>query len=192
MKADEADTARKGEHVSQEPQNRRGRQDRDWSGLLLPTALILGLVLLLSLNVDVSGVADEPAEVNPLEGPLKLVVGYFAAGAEIAAAVVIGVGILHGVVGYARFLFAASAAEGSATESIRLRLGRVLTTGSLHRRQRHLAYRCGPDAAGHLKFGYHRPPADASQLFFGAGDRAGRGEARGLRQLEAELDAVSV
>lgn len=49
--------------------------------------------------------------------------------AEIAAAVVIGVAILRGVVSYARLLLAASSREGDVTESIRLRLGRVLALG---------------------------------------------------------------
>lgn len=101
-----------------------------WTSFLLPTALIFGLVLLLSLNTNIGGVGGEGAsETNPLETWLKLIVGYVAAGAEIAAAAVIGVAILRGIVTYVRLLFAGSSGEGDATESIRLRLGRVLALG---------------------------------------------------------------
>ena len=98
-----------------------------WLNLLLPLALILGLVLLLSLNVGAP--ASEPAALTPLEPWLKLLVSYLAAGAEIAAAVVIGVGILHAVWWYVRRQFTASSAQVNYTESIRLRLGRVLALG---------------------------------------------------------------
>ena len=104
-------------------------QQELWTSFLLPTALIFGLVLLLSLNTNIGGVGTESAGGNPLESWLKLIVGYFAAGAEIAAAVVIGVAILRGIVSYVQLLFAGSFQEGDATESIRLRLGRVLALG---------------------------------------------------------------
>lgn len=107
----------------------RARGYEAWTSFLLPTALIFGLVLLLSLNPS-AGVPGEVAEGgNPLETWLKLIVGYAAAGAEIAAAVVIGVAILRGILSYIRLLFSHSAAEGSVTESIRLRLGRALALG---------------------------------------------------------------
>lgn len=84
--------------MTREPQVRRQEPPQEsWTSFLLPIALIFGLVLLLSLNTNV-GVGAEVAEGNPLEDWLKLIVGYFAAGAEIAAAVVIGVAILRGVV----------------------------------------------------------------------------------------------
>lgn len=114
--------------MTKEPQaGRRETLQESWTGFLLPIALIFGLVLLLSLNTNVGGA--ETAEGNPLEAWLKLIVGFFAAGAEIAAAVVIGVAILRSIVSYVRLLFAGSAQEGDATESIRLRLGRVLALG---------------------------------------------------------------
>lgn len=103
-----------------------------WTSFLLPIALIFGLVLLLSLNTNIGGSVGEGGEGtkgNPLEGPLKLIVSYFAAGAEIAAALVIGIAILRGILTYVQLLFSRSATEGSATEGIRLRLGRVLTLG---------------------------------------------------------------
>jgi len=114
--------------VTREPQaSRRDTLQESWTSFLLPIALIFGLVLLLSLNTNVGG--TEVAEGNPREAWLKLIVGFFAAGAEIAAAVVIGVAILRGIVSYVQLLFANSTQEGDATESIRLRLGRVLALG---------------------------------------------------------------
>ena len=111
------------------PQPERQTPLRDsWTSFLLPIALIFGLVLLLSLNTNVSSVSGV-AEGNPLEGWLKLIVGYFAAGAEIAAAVVIGIAILRGILTYIQLLVARSDTEGSSTEAIRLRLGRALALG---------------------------------------------------------------
>lgn len=95
--------------------------------LFLPLALILGLVLLLSLNV---GAGNEAAgEGNPLEPWLKLIVGYLAAGAEIAAAIVIGGAVVRGLAGYLHRLFSPSKQHFDSTESIRLQLGRVLALG---------------------------------------------------------------
>ena len=98
-----------------------------WIELLLPLALILGLVLLLSLNVGTGNEAT--AESGPLEAGLKLIVGYLAAGAEIAAAIVIGGAIVRGILTYLRQLFARSRQHFDATEAIRLQLGRVLALG---------------------------------------------------------------
>ncbi|MEO8891143.1 MAG: DUF1622 domain-containing protein [Coleofasciculaceae cyanobacterium] len=95
--------------------------------LLLPLGLIFGLVLLLSLNVG-EGVSKEDF-VSPLESWLKIIVGYLAAGAEIAAAVVIGLGVIRGIWDYLRQLVARSRKHIDATEEIRLKLGRVLTLG---------------------------------------------------------------
>lgn len=114
--------------VTREPAGREPVQET-WASFILPTALIFGLVLLLNLSTNVGDAGTETVGSNPLEVWLKLIVGYFAAGAEIAAAVVIGAAILRGIISYVRLLFAASAAEGDATESIRLRLGRVLALG---------------------------------------------------------------
>ena len=94
--------------------------------LLLPLSLILGLVLLLSQN---AGQNNQTAEVvSPLELWLKVIVGYLAAGAEIAAAVVIGVAIGRGILSYVRQLFSRRQ-HLDATEVIRLQLGRVLALG---------------------------------------------------------------
>jgi hypothetical protein len=68
--------------------------------VLLPLSLILGLVLLLSLN---PGQIDRSAVViSPLEEWLKVIIGYLAAGAEIAAAIAIGGAIVRGILIYIR------------------------------------------------------------------------------------------
>lgn len=105
------------------------KQEREsWTTFLLPLALIFGLVLLLSLN---AGAPEIPGEglSNPLENWLKEIVGYVAIGAEIAAALVIGVAVLRAIVIYLRFMLTNSQRTAQSTESIRLQLGRVLTLG---------------------------------------------------------------
>jgi uncharacterized membrane protein len=94
--------------------------------ILLPLALIFGLVLLLSLNV---GQSNAEAASGPLESWLKLIVGYLAAGAEIAAALVIASAIVRGIINYLPQLFSRSRQHFDATELIRLQLGRVLALG---------------------------------------------------------------
>ncbi|MBK1989581.1 DUF1622 domain-containing protein [Sphaerospermopsis aphanizomenoides BCCUSP55] len=95
--------------------------------ILLPVALIFGLILLLSLNVERS--QTEAISKSPLEVWLKLIVGYLAAGTEIAAAVVIGSAVFQSILAYIRQLFSRSQQSFNATESIRLKLGRVLVLG---------------------------------------------------------------
>jgi uncharacterized membrane protein len=94
--------------------------------LLLPLSLILGLVLLLSLNAGQNN--QTAVAVSPLEEWLKAIVGYLAAGAEIAAAVVIGGAIVRSILNYLRQLFSRRQ-QFDATEVIRLQLGRVLALG---------------------------------------------------------------
>ncbi|MTJ51559.1 DUF1622 domain-containing protein [Anabaena sp. UHCC 0253] len=94
--------------------------------LLLPLALILGLVLLLNVNVGGTG---ESRETTPLEIWLKVIIDYLAAGTEIAAAVVIGGAVIKGIVAYLRLLLSRSKQQFDATERIRLQLGRVLALG---------------------------------------------------------------
>ncbi len=96
------------------------------TNLILPLALILGLVLLLSLNVEAGG---QSRETTPLETWLKVIVGYLAAGTEIAAAIVIGGAVIRGISTYLRLLFSRSKQHFDATEAIRLQLGRVLALG---------------------------------------------------------------
>lgn len=94
--------------------------------LFLPLALIFGLVLLLSLN---AGQITAEKASDPLEIWLKLLVGYLAAGAEIAAALVIGGAVIRGIATYFRQLFSRSRQHLDSTELIRLQLGRVLALG---------------------------------------------------------------
>jgi len=96
------------------------------STVLLPIALIFGLVLLLSLNVESSAI---PEASDPLESGLKVLVGYLAVGAEIAAALVIGGAVLRAITSYLRQLFSRSKQHYDSTQAIRLKLGRVLTLG---------------------------------------------------------------
>ena len=99
-----------------------------WTSVLLPLALILGLVLLLSLNVgQQAGVEAMPN--SAVEPWLKLFVGYLGAAAEIAAAIVIGAAVLRGIVAYLSQLFRRSNPQLDSVEPIRLRLGRVLALG---------------------------------------------------------------
>jgi uncharacterized membrane protein len=94
--------------------------------LLLPLALILGLVLLLSLSVGQP--VGEMATVSPPESWLKLLIGYLESGAEIAAAIVIGVSVMRGLLVYVRQLFLRRQ-HIDATEKIRFQLGRGLALG---------------------------------------------------------------
>jgi uncharacterized membrane protein len=98
-----------------------------WMSLLLPLGLIAGLVLLLGFNVG--GIGEPKAMITPLEPWLQFLVGYLATGAEISAAVVIGVAVLRAIGLYLYQLFTSTDAHSSYLESIRLRLGRVLALG---------------------------------------------------------------
>lgn len=95
--------------------------------IVLPLGLIFGLVLLLSL--DPGQANGESSTSGPLESWLKILVGYLAAGAEIAAAVVIGGAVVRGIGTYLRQAFSRSRQHFDAIEGIRLQLGRVLILG---------------------------------------------------------------
>ncbi|MBW4538044.1 MAG: DUF1622 domain-containing protein [Myxacorys chilensis ATA2-1-KO14] len=97
----------------------------DLINLLLPLALILGLALLLSLD---AGQLNQEAPDTQLEEWLRVIVGYLAGGAEIAAALVIGVAVIRGIIAYFRQAFSHRHSLDS-TEVIRLQLGRVLALG---------------------------------------------------------------
>jgi uncharacterized membrane protein len=97
------------------------------ANILLPLVLILGLVLLLSINVGQNN--ERAASAEPLESWLKVVVGYLAVAAEISAAVVIGGAVFRGIGMYFRQLFSRSKQHIDSTEAIRLQLGRVLALG---------------------------------------------------------------
>ncbi|HYF62302.1 MAG TPA: DUF1622 domain-containing protein [Herpetosiphonaceae bacterium] len=102
------------------------REPREsWANVLLPVALIGGLAALLTLSGG-----NELAENglrNPLEPWLKLIVGYLAVAAEMAAALVIGLAVLRSIVAYLGQLLGPP--SHGATETVRLRLGRALTLG---------------------------------------------------------------
>ncbi len=104
------------------------KQDRDsLVTLLLPFALILGLVLLLSLNVGQDNRVGTSNDL--LESWLKVTIGYLAAVAEISAATVIGFAVIQGILTYLRQLMARSQVHLDSTERIRLQLGRALALG---------------------------------------------------------------
>ncbi len=94
-----------------------------WSSFLLPASLIAGLVILLSLNLG--PVPTEPAMTGPLEHALERAAVWVAAAAEMAAALVIGLGVLRAI---GNFLLKLRGPE-NATESIRVQLGRALALG---------------------------------------------------------------
>ena len=94
--------------------------------LLLPLALIFGLVLLLNLNVEQQVGATTPGTAS--ESWLKLSIGYLESGAEIAAAIAIGASVIQGFIAYIRQLFSVRQ-HIDATEKIRLQLGRGLALG---------------------------------------------------------------
>ncbi|WP_036486507.1 DUF1622 domain-containing protein [Myxosarcina sp. GI1] len=93
--------------------------------LLLPLALILGLVL-LSRDSEQTYLTIE--SIGALERWLRVTVGYLAAGAEIAAAVVIGGAIARGISNYIRQFFSRRQ-RLDVSEVIRLQLGRGLALG---------------------------------------------------------------
>ena len=103
-------------------------QRESWASVILPVALIVGLVLLLRLDPGGGPAAGEAFE-NPLEPWLKIIVSYLAVIAEIAAALVIGVAVLRGIARYLATLLMSSATRRDVSESIRLQLGRVLALG---------------------------------------------------------------
>jgi uncharacterized membrane protein len=94
--------------------------------VLLPLSLMLGLVLLLSLNPGQS--ERSAAVVSPLEEWLKVIIGYLAAGAEIAAAIAIGGAIARGISSYIR-QFCSRRQHFDAIQLIRLQLGQALALG---------------------------------------------------------------
>jgi len=96
-----------------------------WASIILPAALILGFVLLMNLPTGGEVGAGAEAE-GPLEEWLKLLVGYVAVAAEIAAGLVIGVAVARAVFRYVSGLLGRS---GVKPELIRLDLGRALTLG---------------------------------------------------------------
>src|SRR6266496_5948624 len=89
-----------------------------WMSLLLPLALITGLVLLLGFNVG--GMVEPKAMITPLEPWPQFLIGNLATGAEISAAVVIGVAVLRAIGLYLYQLLPSTYAHSDYLESIRL------------------------------------------------------------------------
>src|SRR5882724_6873035 len=108
-------------------ERQREKLAESWTGVLLPLGLIFGLVLLLRF----SGKAISAGSLmgGPAEAWLKLLVGYVAAGAEIIAAFVVGAAAVQGFYSYTRDLVRRTGSASTATENIRLRLGRALALG---------------------------------------------------------------
>ena len=104
---------------------RRGRANESWASFLLPTALIFGFILLLSLSAEDAGIETS----GPLEHWLEIIVDYLAFGAEVAAALVIGIAVVQGIFRYLKNLLIPSRDSAEATEDIRLKLGQVLALG---------------------------------------------------------------
>src|SRR5687768_18266289 len=96
----------------------RKHEQESWATLLLPVALIVGLVLLLRLDPGATG--TEPSEVSLLEHWLRIIVGYLAGVAEIAAASVIGIAVLRGLWSFVRLTFSPDAQRIEQSEELRL------------------------------------------------------------------------
>jgi len=97
------------------------------AGILLPSALILGLVLLLAFD---SGRVPEGTGMSTSWEPwVQLGVGYLSTSAEIAAALVIGLAILRAIGFYLFRLVARTDTRSDYVASIRVQLGRVLALG---------------------------------------------------------------
>lgn len=105
----------------------RNSSPNSWFNLVIPLALILGLVLLL--NLDIERPTKEAVAVNPVEVWVNPIISYIAASAEIAAAAIIGFGVFRSVFGYVSTLVSRSQRRFQSTESIRLQLGRTLVLG---------------------------------------------------------------
>ena len=94
---------------------------------ILPIALIAGLVALLIVISDIP--SDELQPIIPEETWLTMVVGYLIIGTEIAAAFIIGVGVVRSLISYIRHIFDKMDQQINSTERIRLRLGHILNLG---------------------------------------------------------------
>ena len=98
-----------------------------WAEVVLALGLIAGLVVLLSLNLGETAPPDP--EVGADEELLRRVVGVLALIAEVGAAVVIGWGVIQALGTYTLRLLRPGGDAIDTTESLRLRLGRILALG---------------------------------------------------------------
>ncbi len=104
-----------------------GRQKEHWMSYILPIALIAGLVALLTVISDMP--SDELQPIIPEKTWLTIAVGYLITTTEIAAAFVIGVGVIRSLISYTRHIFDKMNQQINSTERIRLRLGHILNLG---------------------------------------------------------------
>lgn len=102
---------------------------RVWSEVVLCLGLITGVVVLLV--IDPGTPAGEPMQEGSegLEGILRTAVHLLAAGAEIAAASVIGWGVVQAFASYALKVVRPGGDAVNSTEGLRVRLGRTLALG---------------------------------------------------------------
>jgi len=110
-----------------EPSEPRPAPSRDWAEVALALGLIAGLVVLLSLNLGESPPSPESGDIG--ESLLRQVVGVLALVAEVGAAAVIGWGVIQSLGAYVFRLVRSGGDAIDTTESLRLRLGRVLALG---------------------------------------------------------------
>lgn len=96
--------------------------------MLLALGLIAGLVLVLWLTGDA---ATAPADGTAVETWLRRIVGWVALAAEAGAALIIGTAVVRALVHCAGLLTGRGRSDSdfNATETIRLRLGRLLVLG---------------------------------------------------------------
>ncbi len=107
--------------------DKNGRQKEHWMNYILPIALIAGLVALLIVISDMP--SDELQPIIPEETWLTIGVEYLIITTEIAAAFIIGVGVIRSLISYIRHIFDKMDQQINSTERIRLRLGHILNLG---------------------------------------------------------------
>jgi uncharacterized membrane protein len=95
------------------------------SNYILPVAFVIGLVLLLMLEAE----PVEPVEPEPVRQMLRTGIGYLTILAEIAAGIVIGLGVLRAMFQYLVHFFHPRKAEVAFITEARLSLGRTLILG---------------------------------------------------------------
>jgi len=109
----------------QQPQDKRNNEH--WTSILLPVAIIAGLVFLLSIVADRP--PDELESIIPQEEWLTQIAGYLIIIAEGAAAVIIGSAVVQAFISYMRHILDPMTRQINYTERIRLRLGHMLNLG---------------------------------------------------------------
>jgi uncharacterized membrane protein len=98
---------------------------KNWPRYLLPIMMIIGLVLLLSLDT----VPQEMADRHQTEQWIATGIGYLSFAIEIAAGLVIGIGAARALVAYLVHVFHPPQGEAKFIMDLRLKLGRTLILG---------------------------------------------------------------